>query len=111
MAIEIVANNQRVWKRVVDYDEIDAFLSGLDYLAKIDYNVTTLPTFVAGYTTKSGFRVGAFTSQRRGAIQFFLQDYSTQESENFDHPGPTRPVPDLDRTGPEESGCVAGRLH
>jgi len=77
MAIEADANNQRVWKKVVDYDEIDSLLSNLDYLAKIDYNVTPQPTFVAGYSTKSGFRVGAFTSQRRGAIQFFLQDYST----------------------------------
>ena len=77
MAIEADANNQRVWKKVVDYDEIDPLLSNLNYLAKIDYNVTPQPTFVAGYATKSGFRVGAFTSQRRGAIQFFLQDYST----------------------------------
>ena len=77
MAIEADANNQRVWKKVVDYDEIDPLLGNLNYLAKIDYAVTALPTFVAGYSTKSGFRVGAFTSQRRGAIQFFLQDYST----------------------------------
>ncbi len=78
--VEITANNQRVRKAVIDYDELDAFLSGLDYLARIDYNVTTLPTFVAGYTTKSGFRVGAFTSQRRGAIQFFLQPYNTNSA-------------------------------
>ena len=76
-AIEITENNRRVRKTVIDYDELDAFLSNLDYLAKIDYNVTTLPTFVAGCTTKSGFRAGAYTSQRRGAIQFFLQAYST----------------------------------
>jgi len=75
-AIEITGNNRLVRKAVVDYDELDTFLSSLDYLAKIDYTVTTLPTFVAGYTTKSGFRAGAYTSQRRGAIQFFLQDYS-----------------------------------
>ncbi|MGD0746161.1 MAG: hypothetical protein ABSA45_13490 [Verrucomicrobiota bacterium] len=78
MMIQMVANNQQEWRRVVDYDELDSFLSGLDYLARIDYNVTTLPTFVAGYTTKSGFRVGAFTNQRRGAIQFFLQAYNAE---------------------------------
>jgi hypothetical protein len=77
MAIELVANNRQVWKRVVDYDELDTFISSLDYLARIDYPVTTLPTFTASYTTKSGFRVGAFTSQRHSTIQFFLQDYST----------------------------------
>jgi hypothetical protein len=77
MAVEVVASGQRAWKRVVDYDEMDPLLSGLNYLAKIDSKVTELPTFVAGYVTRSGMRVGAFTSQRRGAIQYFLQDYST----------------------------------
>jgi hypothetical protein len=80
MAIEVVANNQQVWKKVVDYDEMDSLLNGLNYLARIDYKVTALPTFVASYVTKSGLRVGAFTSQRRGAIQFFLQDYSTNSA-------------------------------
>lgn len=77
LAVEATANNQRVWKKVVDDDEMDSLFSGLDYLAKMDYKVTALPTFVAGFTTKSGLRVGAFTSQRRGAIQYFLEDYST----------------------------------
>ena len=77
MAVEATANNQRVWKKVVDDDELDSLLNGLNYLAKMDYKVTALPTFVAGYVTKSGLRVGAFTSQRRGAIQYFLEDYST----------------------------------
>jgi len=78
MAVEAVANNQRVWKKVVDDDEMDSLLNGLNYLAKMDYKVTALPTFVAGYVTKSGLRVGAFTSQRRGAIQYFLQDQSAK---------------------------------
>ena len=77
VAIEAVVNNQRMWKKVIDYDEIDPLLDNLVYVAKIDYNVTALPTFVAGFATRSGFRVGAFTSQRRGAIQFFLQDYTS----------------------------------
>ena len=77
MAVEVEANNQRAWKRVVDYDEMDSLLSGVNYLAKIDSKVTELPTFVAGYVTRGGLRVGAFTSQRRGAIQYFLQDFST----------------------------------
>ncbi len=80
VAIEITENNRRMRKALIDYDELDAFLSGLDYLGKIDYNVTTLPTFVAGYTTKSGFRIGAYTSQRRGAIQFYLQPFSTDDA-------------------------------
>ena len=77
MAVEADADNQRVWKKLVDYDEMDSLLSGLNYLARIDYKVTAQPTFVAGYVTKSGLRVGAFTSQRRGVIQYFLEDFST----------------------------------
>jgi len=76
LAIEILENNQRLSKLDVDSDELDSLLNGLNYLAKIDYNVTTLPTFVAAYVTKSGFRVGAYTSQRRGAIQYFVEDSS-----------------------------------
>lgn len=51
-------------------------INGLNYLGQIGSNVTPLPTFVASYITKSGLRVGAYTSQRRGAIQYFLQDRS-----------------------------------
>jgi hypothetical protein len=80
LAIEAAENNQLVWKRVVDYDEIDSLVNGLNYLSIIDDKVTTLPAFVAGYVTKSGFRVGAFTSQRRGAIQLFLQDYTANSA-------------------------------
>jgi len=75
-AVEIGENNQRGVRMMIDYDEMDSLLNGLNYLAQIDSNVTTLPTFVASYVTKSGLRVGAYTSQRRGAIQYFLQDSS-----------------------------------
>jgi hypothetical protein len=80
MAVEVLANDQPLWKKLVDYDEMDSLLNGLDYLAKIDYKATGQPTFVASYVTKSGFRVGAFTSQRRGVIQYFLQDHSTNSA-------------------------------
>ncbi len=76
LAVEMTGNGQRLSKLVVDYDELDSLVKGLNYLARIDYNVTTLPTFVAAYVSKSGLRVGAYTSQRRGAIQYFVQDYA-----------------------------------
>lgn len=82
-AVEFQENNQPGARMVVDYDEMDSLLNGLNYLAQIDSTVTTLPTFAASYTTKSGFRVGAFTSQRRGAIQFFLQDRSINSARIF----------------------------
>jgi len=74
LAVEMTENRQGTVKMVVDYDELASLLNSLNYLARIDYNVTTLPTFVASYTTRSGLRIGAFTSQRHGTIQFFLQD-------------------------------------
>ena len=76
LAVEISENNHYRAVMVVDYDEIDSLLNGLNYLAQIDSNATPLPTFVASYITKSGLRVGAFTNQRQGAIQYFLQDRS-----------------------------------
>ena len=76
LAIEITDGSQRLTKLVVDYDELDSLQSALSYLGKLDYNVTTLPTFVASYVSKAGLRVGAYTSQKHGAIQYFLQDYS-----------------------------------
>jgi len=78
VAIEITGNGQRLTKLAVDYDELDSLVNGLNYLGKIDYNVTTLPTFVAAYVSKSGLRIGAYSSQRRGAIQYFLQDYANK---------------------------------
>ena len=73
-AVEIRESDRQRAKMVVDYDEMDPLLNGLNYLAQIDSNATTLPTFVASYVTKSGLRIGAYTSRRRGAIQYFLQD-------------------------------------
>lgn len=57
----------------VDYDEIDPLLDGLNYLIKINYDVTTLPAFEAGYTTKSGLRFMARSERRAGGIQASLQ--------------------------------------
>ena len=76
VAVEIAENNRHRVRMVVDYDEVDSLLNGLNYLAQIDSNVTTLPTFAASYVTRSGLRVGASTNQRQGAIQYFLQDRS-----------------------------------
>ena len=87
LAIELTVNNQQVWKRVVDYDEMDSLIKGLNYISRINYDVTTMPVFVAAYATKSGFRVGAYTSQRRAAIQFFLQDHSSDSGRILITPG------------------------
>ncbi len=58
---------------VVDYDELDALLAGLDYLNKITYDVTPLPAFDATITTRSGLRIAAHSERRQGGIETYLQ--------------------------------------
>jgi hypothetical protein len=65
--------NQAHTASIVDYDELDSLINGLDFLAKVSYDVTTMPSFDAGLTTRSGFRIEAHSERRRGAIQLFLQ--------------------------------------
>jgi hypothetical protein len=57
---------------VVDYDEMDGLLKSVDYVSKADASVSLLPSFSAGYTTKAGLRISAYTSQRKGQIKFVL---------------------------------------
>ena len=58
---------------LIDYDELDSLLDGLDYLGKVDWSVTSLPDFSAVYTTKGGFRADARGSRRTGNIEFAVQ--------------------------------------
>jgi hypothetical protein len=55
---------------LIDYDELDSLEDGLDYLNKVDSTVTTLPSFEAVYTTKGGFRIGAYGDRRSGSLGF-----------------------------------------
>lgn len=73
LVIEITGNNQQRERTFVDYDEIDSLLNGVNYLNKITYDVTSLPSFEASYTTKAGLRVVANSVRRQGGIQTFLQ--------------------------------------
>ena len=69
----VIEGNQ--WRQIaiVDDDELDALLNGLDYLGKINYGVTPLPGFEASFTTKSGLQFIAFGSKRQSGIQTFLE--------------------------------------
>jgi hypothetical protein len=57
---------------VVDYDEMDALLQSVNYVSRADGSVSSLPNFSAGYTTKAGLRISAYTNQRKGQIKFIL---------------------------------------
>ncbi|MGA2029328.1 MAG: hypothetical protein ABSG87_04560 [Verrucomicrobiota bacterium] len=68
-----LTSNQLHGFLVVDYDELDSLIRGLDFLGKITYDATALPSFDATFTTKSGLLIAAHSEQRQGAIQTFLQ--------------------------------------
>jgi len=72
IAVEIEVNQ---WRRfaVVDYDELDPLLNGMDYLGKMTYNVTALPGFEATFTTKSGLELISFGDKQQGGIRTYLQ--------------------------------------
>jgi hypothetical protein len=57
----------------IDYDELDAFISGISYIGNVTYDATSLPAFEASFTTKSGLRVIAHSDRRQGGINTFLQ--------------------------------------
>jgi hypothetical protein len=58
---------------LIDYDELSSLLDGMEYLGKLDWSVTSLPSFDAAYTTKGGFRAAALGSRRTGNIEFAVR--------------------------------------
>lgn len=59
--------------RYVDYDELESLINAIAYLNKVDWSITSLNTFDAAITTRSGFRASAFSSKRSGAIEFAVR--------------------------------------
>lgn len=72
IAIVIEANQSRMLL-LVDYDELDALIHGLNFLSKVSYDVTPMSAFDATITTRSGFRAAAHSERRQGSIQLFVQ--------------------------------------
>jgi len=56
----------------VDYDELDALIRATDYVSKVDWSITSMGLFEAGYTTRSGLRVASYSSSRTGLIEAFV---------------------------------------
>jgi hypothetical protein len=71
--VDIGLGDQLDGTTLIDYDELDSLLDGLDYLGKLDWTVTSLPDFQAVYTTKGGFRADARGSRRTGNIEFAVR--------------------------------------
>ncbi|HWB53386.1 MAG TPA: hypothetical protein VG722_04310 [Tepidisphaeraceae bacterium] len=52
LVIDVIAGQNHGSTAYIDYDEIDALASALDYLQKADKNITTLSNFEAQYRTR-----------------------------------------------------------
>ena len=46
----------------VDYDELDSLLGGIDYISRVDRNITLLTNVEAEYRTKEDFSVITFST-------------------------------------------------
>jgi hypothetical protein len=62
---------------LVDFEELDSLLKAADFLEKVDWTITSLPSFNATYTTKGGLRLVAFGSRRTGGIEFAVRCVTT----------------------------------
>ena len=59
---------------MVDYDELDSFLNGIDYIRKANPSMTPLPEYDVGYTTAGWLRLVFYTSIKHpGTTQIALQ--------------------------------------
>ncbi len=57
---------------MVDYDELEALIRSTDYVSKVEWSVTPLSHFEAGYTTRSGLKVASYSSRRSATIEAFV---------------------------------------
>jgi hypothetical protein len=73
VVIDISSGGPQEDTMLIDYDELDSLLDGLEYIGKLDWSITSLPSVSAIYTTKGGFRAAAFGSRRTGTIGFAVQ--------------------------------------
>jgi hypothetical protein len=58
---------------LIDYDEIDSLLKGIDYIGKVNKSATPLTRFEAVYKTKGDLQVTTFSSSRSGEVQAAVQ--------------------------------------
>lgn len=73
VSIDLNHNQELREIRFIDYDELESLINALAYLNKVDWSITSLTSFDAGITTRSGFRAAAFSSRRSSAIEFAVR--------------------------------------
>jgi hypothetical protein len=72
LVVEINGSQPPRERILIDYDEIDPLLDSINYLNKIAYEVTPLPSFEAGYSTKAGLRVIADRPRKDSGVKTYL---------------------------------------
>ena len=77
LIIEVEGNQFGREAIFVDDDEVDSLLNAVNYLAKINNDVTALPGFEASYATKAGLRIIAESIRKEGGVLNYLkfEDY------------------------------------
>jgi hypothetical protein len=77
ISVDLNHNQQSKETRYIDYDELESLINALVYLNKVDWSITSLNSFDAAITTRSGFRASAFSSKRSSAIEFAVRTAGT----------------------------------
>ena len=77
ISIDLNHSQQSKETRYIDYDELEPLINALAYLNKVDWSITSLNSFDAAITTRSGFRASAFSSKRSSAIEFAVRTAGT----------------------------------
>ncbi len=77
ISIDIAMGGLRVDSVLIDYDELNGLLNGIDYLNRVDWSITSFPAFDASFTTRGGFRVLAYGGRRTGAIEYSVRTSRT----------------------------------
>jgi hypothetical protein len=73
LVISVKENDQLEDTNVVDYDEIDSLLGGIDFISRADHSVSPLPHFEAIYRTRALLQVSTYSSKRTGTIESAIQ--------------------------------------
>jgi hypothetical protein len=58
---------------LIDYDELDSFVKGLDQLTSPQWSETSMPQFEASYTTRDGLRVTSSANRPATAVEAVVQ--------------------------------------
>jgi hypothetical protein len=62
LEVKGMGRSDRKTRALIDYDELDGLLKGIDYVRKIDRTATKLSDFEAIYRTRDGVKVTVFSS-------------------------------------------------